>query len=368
MRLHAILLTCGLIFTVAAAARPAIAFAETPPTPLATTSAGEIAVPVNGSMECHARATQAGIYGTVPTGWTGVLLRQEPSLNMESALFKFGGYDCNSDATVEHLELGDAWVFEPQDSTKEPPVNTGKPFDAALYQQVPVIPGVAYSVSGWMLSLCGGSDPASFCPSNYYIAKMLGLDAGGGTNALASSVTWDENDQPHTVVKWINLRSAAVAQGPLMTVFARINSPFQWHGNHAYVDAVKLVRAPTATLRISVPVEGHQSQYAIAWPGSLGPDIPAIPSGNYHLYYDIQYRLAGSVTWTDWITNTESTGATFVVPNPATNPHYVFRVRPRAEQPNAVGTSPNHRFPGVWANSGVVPPFPPRAYLTLASR
>ena len=359
MRLHAILLTCGLILTVAAVARPAPAFAETPPiplAPLASISAAEIAVPVNGSMECHARAAQPGINGTVPAGWTGVMLRQDSSPNIESALFKFGGMDCNSDARVEHLELGDAWVFEAQDVESTPA--PGKPFDAALFQQVPVTPGVAYSVSGWMLSLCGGSDPVSFCPSNYYIAKMLGLDAGGGTNALANSVTWDENDQPHTVVKWINLRTAAIAQGPVMTVFARINSPFQWHGNHAYVDAVKLVRAPTASLSINVPVESHQSQYAIAWPGSLGPDIPAIPSGNYHLYYDIQYRLAGSVAWTDWITNTESTSATFVVPDPATNPHYVFRVRPRAEQPDGAGASPNHRFPGVWAEFRCGPPVP----------
>ena len=135
----------------------------------------------------------------------------------------------------------------------ETPPEPGKPFDTTLYQQVTVEPGGAYSVSGWFVSLCGGSFSApNDCPDGYYMAKQLGIDPSGGEDPGGEQIEWVESRANFveadgtTRIGWQNLRLSAVAESSTLTVLARINSPFQWHGNHAFIDAVKIVRAPAA--------------------------------------------------------------------------------------------------------------------------
>ena len=135
-------------------------------------------------------------------------------------------------------------MFRAQDL--ETPPEPGKPFDAAVHQQVAVTPGTAYSLSGWMVSLCGGSATPSSCPADYYMEKLLGIDPTGGTDPLGPNVIWVGDRRNFTESRWLNLRLAATAQTDRLTVFGRIRSPFQWHGNHAFVDTFSLVRAPTA--------------------------------------------------------------------------------------------------------------------------
>jgi hypothetical protein len=111
----------------------------------------------------------------------------------------------------------------------------------------------------------------------------------------------------------------------------------------------------------------------VRWTGSLGPDIPTIPGGNYKLRYDVQYRLAGQTGWIDWQMDKSEGEATFTAN--ACGPKLIvdFRVRARAEQPEGVqGASPNHRYPSDWSAPSTVV-FPgatcaPRAYLPLVLR
>lgn len=75
---------------------------------------------------------------------------------------------CDGNNLRERIDGIDSIVVRVQDIEANPA--PGKPFDVAFYQQVSVMTGTAYSVSGWMLSLCGGSTVPSDCPDGYYIS------------------------------------------------------------------------------------------------------------------------------------------------------------------------------------------------------
>jgi len=126
---------------------------------------------VNAGFECsQGYVKQPGITGLVPLGWTAAVLDGRPTLT--STRIEFAG-SCNDDGFIERIEAQDSMVFLSEDI--ETPPEPGKPFDAAVYQQVMVIPGTAYSLSGWMVSLCGGSAIPNDCPPGRYIVKMLAL-------------------------------------------------------------------------------------------------------------------------------------------------------------------------------------------------
>jgi len=328
---------------------------------------------INAGFECdppdYGYHAQPGINGQVPIGWTAIPLNGNPRLNSTTMEWR-DDHQCIR-SHFEKIEGYDSMAFVSEDI--ETPPEPGKPFDAVIYQQTSVTPGAGYSLSGWMMSLCGGSAQPSSCPAGYFMAKMLGIDPTGGTNPAASSVIWVEDRRNFDESRWANLRLGATAQSATMTVFARIKSPFRWHGAHAFVDAMSLMRSPTASFDPPLPVIASSPQVIVRWTGSFGPDIPAIPGGNYQLRYDVQYRLAGQVGWTDWQMDKSEGEAVFTAN--ACGPKLIveFRVRARAEQPEGVqGTSPNHRYPSDWsAPASVV--FPgatcaPRAYLPLVKR
>jgi len=330
----------------------------------------EPAVPalVNSTFECSVGfASQTGINGRVPAGWTAVLLNGYPRLN--STRREFAG-SCGGDGFIERIEGQDSWVFLSQDI--ETPPTPGKPFDAALYQRVAVTPGAAYSLSGWMVSLCGGSfSNPNDCPQGYTMSKMLGLDPTGGTDPLAPTVVWVEDLRNFTESRWVNLRLGTTAQSATLTVFARIRSPFQWHGNHAFVDAYSVVRAPTAAFG-SLPATVQGRQVTVRWDGVQSPDIAAIPGGTYRLYFDVQYRRAGQAGWTNWQTGQPAGQALFYAPVCGTQ-SYELRLRARSEQPDGSGGAwPNHRYPGDWSAPAsvlfVATPCLPRARLPLVQR
>jgi hypothetical protein len=318
---------------------------------------------INATFECSLGfASQEGINGRVPVGWTAVLLDGSPRLNSTSREFAGG---CGEDGFIERIEGEDSWVFLSQDI--ETPPEPGKPFDAVLYQVVTVAPGTAYSLSGWMVSLCGGSfSNPNDCPQSYYMSKMLGIDPTGGTDPLASTVIWVEDTSNFTDPGWVNLRTGTTAQNTLLTVYARIYSPFRWHGNHAFVDAYSLVRAPTASF-VNLPATVTGKQTLVQWSGVQSPDIAAIPAGTYQLFFDVQFRPAGAAGWTDWLTGQPAGQALFSAAVCGSQT-YQFRVRARSEQPaGSSGAFPNHRYPGDWsAPASVVfqtAPCLPRAYL-----
>ena len=249
--------------------------------------------------------------------------------------------------------------------TSEP----GKPFDVAWMQQVSATVGTEYSLSGWMLSLCGGSTVPNDCPAGYYMAKMLGIDPLGGLDPRAPSVVWTENRDNFVTpggerVGWSNLRLSAVASSTAsstvaagepttITVFARVNSPFRWHGNHAFVDALSLVRSPTVTLG-ALPTTTVALTLPVLWEASLGPDIPSIPNQKYEALVDIEVRPGVSDTWRSLVADGPATGE-FVFSPVCVEKTYQFRARVSAEQPEGVdGATPNQRFPGGWGAPVVV--------------
>jgi hypothetical protein len=332
-------------------------------TVIAAAAAAGAPVLLNPDFECEANYhPQNGIIGMVPDGWTAVLLDGNPSMN-STRMEIYQECTREDNNSVEKLSGYDSYIFKSQDI--ETPPQPGKPFDTLIHQRTAVTPGVAYSLSGWMVSLCGGSSQTNPCPADYYMAKMAGLDPAGGTNALAPGVLWVEDRRNFTEARWVNLRLAARAEGPWLTVFARMRSPFQWHGNHAFADAFSLLRAPTAQI-VGLPASTPGHTVLVRWIGDLGPDIPTIPGGKYSLLFDVQYRQATG-PWVDWLSGQTAGEAEFVAPG-CGSPQFAFRVRPRAEQLVAGGCWPNHRYPGVWSDPAQIVLGPgdvcvPRAYL-----
>ena len=183
---------------------------------------------------------------------------------------------------------------------------------------------------------------------------------------------WVGDRRNFTETRWLNLRLAATAQTDQLTVFGRINSPFQWHGNHAFVDAFSLVRAPTAYF-VDSPARISDAEARVQWDGVLSPEIQAIPESTHRLLFDVQYRIGSQGDWMDWLTDRPAESAIFTANGCAGVRTYAFRVRSRAEQINGVGAFPNHRYPGVWSEPASVvlrsaAACIPRAYLPLVLR
>lgn len=303
---------------------------------------------------------------TIHAGWAVTIFPVPPydlgedGPYLNSARMHFDDGCSSTGAHVERIHGNDSAVVFSDDI--EWSAEPGKPFDLAWMQQVSATAGVEYSLSGWMLSLCGGSTVPNDCPDGYYMAKMLGIDPLGGLDPRAPSVVWAENRDNFVTpggarVGWSNLRMSAVATGTVtatvaagdattITVFARVNSPFRWHGNHAFLDALSLVRAPTVALA-PLPTATAALTLSVAWAAALGPDILAIPNQQYVALVDVEVRPHGS-EWRSLVQ--DGTGAGLVVFTPrCVDTTYQFRARVRAEQPEGVdGATPNQRYPGGW--------------------
>jgi hypothetical protein len=315
----------------------------------------------NADFECdtggyYSAQNSRGKEILIPRQWT--LESNGDIPDMKSArVWVVKSCDTSSTKHVEKMSGQDSFFLASLDI--ETPPTPGKPFDVSIYQQVQAITGTTYSLSGWQLTLCGGSNtvPKNDCPSGYYMAKMLGIDPSGGTDPNAPGVVWGENrdnfvDADNQRIGWSNVRSSAVAQGDTITIFARINSPYQWHGNHGFVDALSLVQAPLATLSATTSTSGVSdgTNVKLTWDGSLGPDIPTITGGTYQPLYDVQYRHAANKRWIELQDGHTGSGSMQFAARCAGD--YQFRVRVRAEQPDgSKGSWPNQRYSSVWSES-----------------
>lgn len=313
----------------------------------------------NPSFECSVGYVDGDGNDRVPSGWTAIQIDGDPRLHSTRERVYSGECNPSNERHVERLEFEDSFMVAAQDL--ETPPEPGKPFDVALFQQTAVTPGADYSLSGWMVSLCGGSATPSDCPDGVYMAKMLGLDPTGGADPEADSVIWVENRANFveadgvTRIGWQDLRTSAVAQTDRMTVFVRVRSPFQWHGNHAFADAISLIRAPTAAF-IEPPAEVSGPQLTLRWSGAQSPDVLAIPGSTHQLLIDVQTRPEGG-EWRDVAVGAPIPGDQGDDQTDFTarclDATYEFRIRARAEQPltdeGGEGAWPNHRFPGSWS-------------------
>jgi hypothetical protein len=127
-----------------------------------------------------------------------------------------------------------------------------------------------------------------------------------------------------------------------------VNSPFQWHGNHAFVDAFSLVEAPRAGFA-PLPEEVEGDSVEITWQGEQSEQIVQIPGGVYELRFDSEVKIGEDGQWQPWLSDQPAGTATFTAQQ-AQIPHY-FRIHARSEQiPGGEGRAwPNHRYPGDWS-------------------
>lgn len=289
----------------------------------------------------------------IPNGWFLAYNGEIPIVSSARIWFEGPKGSCYTDRKhVEKISGRDSLYVRSLDI--ETPPEPGKPFDVAIYQQVPANPGTAYSLSGWQLTLCGGSTMPNDCPDGYYMAKLLGIDPTGGTDMNSPNVIWSENrdnfvDGDGNRIGWSNVRTGATAQSGIITVFARINSPFRWHGNHGFMDALDLVEAPVSSLQATTSTlgSGQGISVKLAWDGTLASDIPTI-SNKYGLLFDVQYWHPRNGAWRDLQEDYAGSGSMDFTAR-CTGEDYLFRVRARAELPQGSGVWPNQRFPGVWS-------------------
>lgn len=311
----------------------------------------------NENFECSNGTYQivdsSGQTLTMPIDWNWAPITGTPQLI--STRIQVTG-DCDGTGFVDRLEGEDSFMIRSQDI--EMPPEPGKPFDVAIYQHVTVTPGIDYGVSGFMVSFCGGSASPNDCPEGYTINKMVGLDPHGGIDPLADSVVWVENREPHITVRWANLYVASRATAPSMTVFIRLQSPFQWHGNHGIIDQFSMAAAPVVSLTdlpgtptisgtVGMPTGTHIVRgltQEIRWVGELSTDIEAIEGEEYALKFDVAYRKITDDIWRSLVEGHAGAGCA-VFKAPTLNETYQFRVRGLAARPNTGG----HRYPSLWS-------------------
>ncbi|MCB0110506.1 MAG: hypothetical protein KDE53_31510 [Caldilineaceae bacterium] len=283
----------------------------------------------------------------VPAGWQLTTLLGTPVVHSARIFF---AKSCEGSAHVEKISGIDSIVIRAEDL--ETPPEPGKPFDVTFHQQISVTVGGAYSLSGWMLSLCGGSAVPSDCPDGVYMAKRLGIDPTGGIDPNGENVVWIENRhnfwENGQRVGWQQMSVSALAQAETLTLFARISSPQRWHGNHAFIDALSLVRAPLALLNVPTAVTG--TVVTLQWQGQLFPEITEQSGSTHELLFDIAYRHEKAEAWQPLAIGQRATDTLVFTAN-CVDTNYLFRIRARAEQPDAgEGAWPNHRYLGLWSD------------------
>lgn len=310
---------------------------------------------INGEFECadgYRFATNPkGEEIHIPDGWTLELRQGSPVVGSTRLHF---AYVCDQDdrrAFIERLSRWDSFVIMSEDI--ETPPDPVKPFDVVLYQPVQTTVGAVYSLSGWMISLCGNKSRLFDCPPTNVIIKRIGLDPLGGTDADAASVIWVENrrnfvDEQGNRLGWQNMSVAATALSNQMTVFVRMTSPDRFHGNMGFVDAFSLIRAPLARLN-PLPAKTSEGQVELTWSTRQTEDVTSIPGATYRLLVDVQARVLPSGEWRDLAVGLTDAASLTFKPKCA-NRTYAFRVRARTEQSDG-GVWPNQRYPGVWSTA-----------------
>ena len=296
---------------------------------------------INSNFECadgyYATTNAIGEEVLVPNGWTLIVPTGAPMVS-STRLRYAKKCDESDDVHIEKLEGLDSLVVLAQDIEQLP--TPGKPFDMVLYQRVKATYGGDYSLSAWLISLCGNKSKPFDCPPENYIIKAIGIDPQGGIDPDSANILWEENrvnfvDAKGNAPRWQNMRMGAKALDGYITVFARMTSPFQFHGNMGFIDAFSLVRAPLADLESLPQTVTGQGPVRVAWFGQASTDIQAIPGGTYVMYYDVQTRPVGRGDWRDLVVGAAQPGE-LQFTAPCLDTTYEFRVRARAQNSRRV--------------------------------
>ena len=171
-----------------------------------------------------------------PNGWVVTSPMTIPIVTSASA----SPTPSDGEAHVERIEGCDSVLIRAPSRT---PIPSPASPDVTLCSRSRSSAARDYSLSGWMLTLCGGSfsDPND-CPEGCLHGQVAGYRPHRRHGIPPPTVEWVENrrnfveaGRPHARVGWQNLRTASTAQAVTITVL-RINSPFRWHGNHGFID------------------------------------------------------------------------------------------------------------------------------------
>jgi hypothetical protein len=325
--------------------------------PVATAQSDQWTIPTvppvlpNPGFECSIGyyTTQNPKGGTVlvPNGWTAIFLNGSPDIS-STRRFYTGECNPNSQRFIEKLGGIDSFLVRSEDI--ESSAQPGKPFDVVIYYRSPATIGGEYSLSAWMTSKCGNANPVD-CPGGNYITKAIAIDPRGGTNPNAPGVLWvTDNDN----LQWQNLYTSSRALNTTITIYARMTSPFQFHGNLGFMDEFSLIRAPLSDMN-PLPAKVEEiGELLLSWFGKQSEDVQAIVAGNYDLLFDVQTRALPKGAWRNIVTGAK-TEQSYLFKAPCLDTRYEFRVRARAEQPDdEEGAFPNQRYPGVWSKPQTV--------------
>lgn len=289
----------------------------------------------------------------IPQGWTVLYRSGSPIVSSTRQFYAKVCEEHDRGAFIERLHQWDSLLVRSEDI--ETPPEPGKPFDVVIYQRVPALLGGTYSLSAWMVTLCGNKGEPFDCPSGYYMAKAVAIDPLGGTDPDAPHLEWVENrlnfvDEAGKRLGWQNLRTSTVALGDTITVFARMTSPFQWHGNLGFMDAFSLVRGPLAALDKLPDTAVKGEALPLTWQARQSEDVAALADGNYDLMIDVQARLLPNGEWRDLAVGAAAEDGQVTFTPRCADVRYALRLRARTEQPDGEpGAYPNHRYNGVWS-------------------
>lgn len=200
--------------------------------------------------------------------------------------------------------LGSGWVERIEGETSQLIITT-EPYIAGLQQQVSgLTPGTGYGFHAAMLTIFQTSAPPA---QDGTMVKQVGMDPSGGTDPQAPTVVWSEADD-HDEGPWsIDLRTAVYAETPTMTVFVRVESPYESGGlpylNYSFLDSAILAETPVVTA--TSPAFSEVPTFTVNWDNA----VPA-PGGNLR-WHDVQWRDEWEAVWHDWITGTDDVEAIF---------------------------------------------------------
>jgi hypothetical protein len=253
--------------------------------------------------------------------------------------------------------LGAGWVERIEGDTSQLVVGT-EPYTAGLWQRVTgLTPGVAYGFHVAMLTIYQTSAPPAV---DGKMTKQVGMDPTGGTDPGAATVVWSPPDD-HDEGPWdINQRVAVYAQGPALTVFVRVISPYGSGGlpymNISFLDSAILARAPLVSA--SSPASSPSRSITVSWAG-----VQPAPDGEKIRCYDVQWLDEAEGVWHDWFSRTKEVRATF-----DGQWGHTYRFRARAWQRYANGAHLYGPYEPQGGTSTFVGEAQYRVYVPLATR
>jgi hypothetical protein len=175
----------------------------------------------------------------------------------------------------------------------------GHPFEAGIYQQMPVAPGKPYAVKAMWLSAVG----STVGQATDKMMKQIGIDPYGGTNPTSPWIVW--GDESGRNKSFLDTRAAARAKGDKITLFIKLkNLPEtkpDWDA--AWIDAVVAVEAPEC--KATSPANSPTGSFNVEW-SAQNP-----PNGQLKGQYDVDYKDGMNGPWIRWQSQTGATSATF---------------------------------------------------------